>query len=289
MMKHTLSLMIYGLLSVALIGAEDRFSHIYALPAADDTGYKEPYIRSLHGDSVAFIPVPTPFYPLDLGQTTCQKYLDTTLKETNKRGVIHTGCGGTATVINYLTYGEKEDLIEAVILEGPVASINVAAEHRTSHVLTHPIFKNKTVDRWVYDLSSTAVGKYLFPHLMIFCGYVAWKKQPLELVQFIKHKDLRIVIVMQHPKDHVAHYTQSQALYYAFRKHGYDNVFIMPHQNETHTDLLSPGTEQAAAMKRIVQGNIRDEDRQRYQPDYEQFEPIYTAIMKRDKEVRLGL
>lgn len=288
-MKRTLSVIIYLCLSYAWTGAEDRFSYIYALPAADNTGYKEPYIRSLHGDSITFIPVPTPVYPIDLGQSACQKLLDETLKETNKKGIMHTGCGGTATVINYLTYGEKEDLIEAVILEGPIASINVAVKHRTSHTLTHPIFKNETIDRWVYELSSTAVGKYFFPHVMIFCGYVAWKKQPLEMVPFIKHKDLRIVIVMQYPNDHAVHYTQAQALYYAFRKHGYDNVFIMPHQNETHTDLLSPETEQVAAIKRIVQGDIRDEDRQQYQPDFDQFEPIYTAIMKRDKEVRLGL
>jgi hypothetical protein len=94
---------------------------------------------------------------------------------------------------------------------------------------------------------------------------------------------------MQHPNDHVASSTQAQALYYALRKHGYDNVFIMPHQNETHVNLLSPDTEQVAAIKRIVRGDIRDEDRKNYQPDYASFEPLYQAIMQRDKEVRLGL
>lgn len=275
-------------ISCTIITAHDQLLHVYGIPAADDTGCKEAYIRSLYGSSITFSPVSTPAYPLDLGQTACFGRLDQALKAVCKKGIVHACCGGTATVIHYLAHGEKEELIEAAVLEGPLASVNVAAETRTSHTLTHPIFKNELIDRWVYELSSTRVGKYVFPHVMIFCGYVAWKKQPIELVASIKHKDIRIVIIMQQPHDHAVHYTQAQALYYAFRKHGYDNVFIMPHQNATHVDMLNADTEDTQAIKRIVQGDIREEDRKKYQPDYEQFEPLYAAIMQRNKEVRLG-
>jgi hypothetical protein len=47
-------------ISCMTINAEGQPLHVYGLPAADDTGCKEAYLRSLYGDHITFTPVPTP-------------------------------------------------------------------------------------------------------------------------------------------------------------------------------------------------------------------------------------
>lgn len=267
--------------------SEKKVCNVIAMAAADGKGCTKEYLECIHGPNVQVmqIPVVEHSWPMDFGQNQSQWKLYQKIVSCVQPVIYHAVCAGTAAGVYHLVDGKCTDKLAGMVFEGVLASPNAATQFRTSNAIKYPLFWLKPLDYLTATFANTAIGKYVYPQLLLPAGYCAFKESPLEAVSRIENKKLPIVIVEQHADDHAVPPAQSRAMYYKLRELGCNAYFMQP-DNASHVDLIDSHGTTVAVIRRIMQGAVTLEDRTLYQPDHLQFECDYTNLIQHDRQVR---
>lgn len=249
---------------------------VYTIPGQNGLGSESDYVKEVLGNDSEISPVPTPNVFSDLGQSFCEKYLDQTLANTDKEGVVYATSQGTATVLNYLSKNGYNKKIKALVLEAVLASGNSAIYH----TVTGPLMNMKNLER--------VPGSYYFvPYFAnVACpGYRPAGKQAIKSIDNIS-TDLPIIII--HSKEDMQlPYSGACALYYRLRQNGNKNVYFITEEGSRHIQIL--GNDKKAIVKCILQKHLSKKpsngqgDFSLFQPEPSQFKKQYDELISKEK------
>jgi hypothetical protein len=262
---------------------------IFAIPGQNGIGSNPAHIKDylgLKNDDIKINKVNTPpDFWADLGQSQCIKHLHNALTSENETQniIVHASSQGTATVINYFaTKNKKKKQIKALILESVLISGNNAIKHTLEGVLSPVPF-----------LSYVPLFSYWMPYLakVQFPLYSPSGKQAIKSVPKIPSNVL--VLIIHSKKDPQLSHHGACALYYALRKNGNKNVYLISTEMFGHVNLIEKHSEHAKAIQCILQKhhllskkntNEVDQSLTPYQPDYKKFKKQYQKILSIEKK-----
>jgi hypothetical protein len=251
---------------------------VYTIPGQNGLGSEEEYVEEVLGDDITIVPVNTPSYFPDLGQSFCQRHVTQALKKNNyQEGIIYATSQGTATALNYVA-SHQHHPIKALVLEAALASGNSAVHHTlTGELADMP---------WVKKIPASY---YTLPYLasLVCWGYRPAGQQPIKSVDTIS-TDLPIIIV--HSKDDPQlSFDGACALYYRLRMNGNDNAYFIQKKGCKHTQLFN--FDKSYIVSRILNYHLDKQSRidtaddfKKFQPQPSQFKKQYDALIAQEKK-----
>jgi hypothetical protein len=269
--------------------------NVFAIRGQNGGGSEDWYVDKVLGhDKIKQIPVPNPSLLPDLGQGDCMRQFDKTLKKNSQAtGIIHATSQGTATALNYVAEKDQGKQVKGMVLESSLASGNSAINHTVKDGMGMPgLAKLPFFYYW-----APYIAKVMFPF------YSPSGKQPIKSIAKIPKN---MPIIFAHcTRDFQLSYDDSCALYYAARKNGNNNAYLMTKDKYAHVNILVDyssselrlDVNDVKAIRSILKkhdlmnSELADPslDLTPYQPDPEQFKKVHDDLVRKEKNhERLG-
>jgi hypothetical protein len=261
---------------------------VYTIPGQNGLGSERAYVTNLLGIELEqVVPIETPQYFADLGQSNCINYLRTAVSKhnhSNEIEIVHATSQGTATALNYLAHEDKGKRVKGLILEATLASGNSAI----LHTIKGPLMDMPAI-------ANLPLSYYWIPYIAkcLMPAYWPAGKQPINSIINIP---THIPIVITHSKyDPQLAYTDACALYYGLRAKGNNNTYLITKGGNGHINIMDSDSDKkiiaAILNKHKLVNNAQQEkiDLSPYQPDYLQFKELYNSLVsKEEKHKYLG-
>jgi hypothetical protein len=263
--------------------------HIYAVPGRSGWGSDSNYIESMLPENVPahITQVETPQYFPDMGQGACIRLLEQAIKHISLKNtnIIWATSQGTATVLNRLAQ-KPQQKIDAVILDSTLVSGNSAIVHYVRNSDKHLFMSG--IPKRAHLLTKLPYADYWLPYLAGIDGYTRYfpaGRQPIKSACQIPNN---LLIIMIHAtRDKLTPYSDACELYDILRKRGNNNVYFITKDSEGHSDLLEKSDKpilEAILQKHSLLPKNKEiaVDLAPYQPDPEQFKPLFTKLYKKE-------